>query len=310
MSVQGSKLTIFAAIAANILIAVMKFIAAFFTYSSAMLSEGIHSLIDTTNGLLLLFGIHKSKVGPDKLHPFGHGKEIYFWSFIVSILIFALGGGVAIYEGIHRIMHPAIETGSSNILWNYVVLVGAILFEGTSLYIGLKQFRKEHPIGFKSALTESKDAASLAIIVEDTAAVTGLFIALIGVSIAHFLDAPIYDALASIFIGILLVYVAYFMAKETKNLLIGESASEENIELINNILMQYKQIDFFGNIRTMHLAPDQVMVGIEINFADDLRVSEIEKIVSEIKDRIKKANPYFVHIYLESNSIVKSTYKQ
>jgi len=184
MSTQGSKLSIFAAIAANVLIAIMKFIASFFTGSSAMLSEGIHSLIDTVNGLLLLFGISQSRKGPDKLHPFGHGKEIYFWSFIVSILVFSLGGGAAIYEGIHRILHPVSEANNTNILWNYGVLIGAVVFEGASLIIALKEFRKIHPTGYKSALEESKDAASVAVIIENGAAVVGLFIALIGITMA------------------------------------------------------------------------------------------------------------------------------
>jgi len=308
MSVEGSKLTIFASIAANLIIAIMKFIASVFTGSSAMLSEGIHSVIDTANGLLLLFGIKQSKKAPDKLHPFGHGKEIYFWSFIVSILVFSMGGGVAIYEGIHKLLHPTGEMDHSNVIWNYGVLIGAVVFEGASLWIALKEFRKVHPTGFKSALEESKDAASVAIIIENGAAVVGLAIALIGVTLAFVLDDPLYDALASVLIGILLVYVAYFMAKETKHLLIGETASDKDLKMINDVLDDYKEIEFFGNIRTMHLGPDEVMSGMEVNFKDNIPVGELEKIVKEIKGRIRKNNPKFTHIYVESDSIKKSTY--
>jgi len=308
MSTGGSKFTIYASILANVMIAIMKFIASLFTGSSAMLSEGIHSLIDTVNGLLLLFGINRSKKGPDKLHPFGHGKEIYFWSFIVSILVFSLGGGVAIYEGIHHIIAPVKEANHTNILWNYGVLLGAIVFEGASLLVALKEFRKVHPTGYKSALVESKDAASIAVIIENGAAVAGLIIALIGVTLAYYLDNPVYDAAASILIGILLVYVAFFMAVETKHLLIGESASEKDIALINDIVSKYKQIDFFGNIRTMHLGPDQIMAGMEVNFKDNIPVVELENTVKNIKAEIKKANPKFTHIYIESDSILKSTY--
>lgn len=308
MATGGSKIVIFASIAANLIIAVMKFIASAFTGSSAMLSEGIHSVIDTANGLLLLFGIKQSKKAPDKLHPFGHGKEIYFWSFIVSILVFSLGGGVAIYEGFHKLMHPAGVMDNSNILWNYGVLIGAVVFEGASLWLALKEFRKVHPTGFKSALEESKDAASVAVIIENGAAVFGLFIALIGVTLAYVLEDPLYDALASIFIGILLVYVAYFMAKETKHLLIGETASDKDLKMIDDILDDYNQIEFFGNIRTMHLGPDQVMTGMEVNFRDNLPVGDLEKIVKEIKERIREKNPKFTHIYVESDSIRKSTY--
>jgi len=308
MSAHGSKLSIFAAIAANVLIAIMKFIAAFFTGSSAMLSEGIHSLIDTINGLLLLFGIKQSKRGPDKLHPFGHGKEIYFWAFIVSILVFSLGGGVAIYEGIHKITHPSTGETGKNIWWNYGVLIGAIFFEGASLIIALKQFRKVHPTGFRSALEDSKDAATVAVIIENGAAVAGLFIALIGVSLAYFLNNPLYDALASILIGILLVYVAYFMANEMRHLLIGEAAVDKDLDMIEDILKSYDEIEFFGNIRTMHLGPDQIMTGMEVNFKDNLPVGKLEKIVKEIKEKIKRTNPKFTHIYVESDSIKKSTY--
>lgn len=308
MAAQGSKLSIYAAIVANVLISILKFIASFFTGSSAMFSEGIHSLIDTFNGVLLLFGIKKSKKGPTKQHAFGYGKEVYFWSFVVSILVFSLGGGVAIYEGIHRLIHPAKSIDHSNILWNFGVLIGAMLFEGTSLFIGLKQFRKVHPTGFKSALEKSKDAASVAIIIEETAAVTGLFIALIGIALSYFLNDPFYDALASILIGILLVYVAYFMANETRHLLIGESASDQDIDVIEDILSSYNEIEFFGNIRTMHLGPNEIIAGVEINFKDNLSIGEIEKLIKEIKEKIKKANPKFSHIYLESDSINKSTF--
>ncbi len=309
MSVKGSKLTIYASIAANVLIAVMKFIASLFTGSSAMLSEGIHSLIDTVNGLLLLLGIKKSKLGPDKLHPFGHGKEIYFWSFIVSILVFSLGGGVAIYEGIHRLYNPVEKSEEVNILWNYGVLIGAIIFEGASLIVALKEFRKIHPTGYKSALEDSKDAATVAVIIENGAAVAGLIIALIGVTLAYYLEMPVFDAAASILIGVLLVYVAYFMANETRHLLIGESVSDRDLAFLEKILQAYPQIEYFGNIRTMHLGPNQVIAVIEVNFKDDLKVLEVERLVNEIKTKIKNTNPKFTHVYIETDSIRKSSFQ-
>ncbi len=301
MATGGSKLSVFAAIAANVLIAVLKFIASAFTGSSAMLSEGIHSLIDSTNGLLLLLGINRSLKKPDKMHPFGHGKEVYFWSFVVSILVFSLGGGLAIYEGIHRLTSPA-DHNSDNALWSYGVLIGAMIFEGTSLFIALKQFRKVHPHGFKSALEKSKDAASVAIIIEESAAMVGLLIALIGVALANFLHNPVYDAAASIAIGILLVYVAFFMAKETKHLLLGETASEKDINKIKNILDNYREIEFYGNIKTMHMGPHEIIAGMEVNFKDSIKVGELEKIIKEIKLNIKKADAKFKHVYVETSS--------
>jgi len=304
MAGGGSKLSVFASMAANLGIAIMKFIAAFFTGSSAMLSEGIHSLVDTTNGFLLLWGMKKSKVLPDKQHPFGHGKEIYFWSFIVAIFIFALGGGVALYEGIKHLLQSHHEAVFSRkmMFWNYGVLAGSILFEGISLWIAWKEFRKLHPEGFVDALRKSKDAVSIAVIVENGAAVLGLLIALAGISLTYYFHNPVFDGWASILIGLLLSYVAFFMAKETKHLLIGESADEEEIEKVVAILKQYPQLENFGNIKTMHMGPNDIMLGANINFKDDLTIRQIEPIVKEIKEKIVQTNPDIKHIFLETDS--------
>ncbi len=305
MATGGSKLAIFASMAANLGIAVMKFIASFFTGSSAMLSEGIHSLVDTTNGLLLLWGLKKSKVAPDKLHPFGHGKEIYFWSFVVAIFIFALGGGVALYEGIKHLTehHGEVDHSSKMMYWNYGVLFGSLIFEGASLWIGWKEFRQSHPVGFLSALRNSKDAASIAVIIENGAAVVGLMIALIGVSLTYYYHNPAFDAWASILIGLLLTLVAFFMAKETKHLLIGEAADDHDINEIADIFKQYDEIEAFGNIKTMHMGPNDIMLGANINFKDDLTIGQIEPIVKEIKEKIVSQNPDIKHIFIETDSI-------
>jgi len=303
-----SKLAIFASIGANIAIAIMKFIASFFTGSSAMLSEGIHSLIDTINGLLLLFGIKKSKLAPDENHQFGHGMEIYFWSFIVAIFIFSLGGGVALYEGFKHLFehHTEVDDSAKMMFWNYGVLFGAVLFEGASLWIAWRDFRKENPKGFLSAMAESKDAPSIAIIIENGAAVIGLVIVLIGISLTYLFHDPMYDALSSILIGILLSFVAYFMAKETKRLLIGESALEEDVKDIQFVLSQYAQLEDFGDIKTMHLGPRDIMLGVSVNFKDNLSVKEIEPIVYDIKKKIMEKNSDFKHIFIETNSYNKT----
>jgi len=305
MATGGSKLAIFASMAANLGIAIMKFIASFFTGSSAMLSEGIHSLVDTTNGILLLWGIKKSKVAPDQQHPFGHGKEIYFWSFVVAIFIFALGGGVALYEGIKHLMEHNGEVDSSTKMkmWNYGVLIGSLIFEGASLWVAWKEFRKVHPKGFVTALAKSKDAASVAVIIENSAAVVGLLIAMIGVTLTYHFNDPTYDALASILIGLLLTYVAFFMAKETKHLLIGEAAVEEDISEIEDIFKQYDEIEAFGNIKTMHMGPNDIMLGANVNFKDDLTIGQIEPIIAEIKNKIVTQNPDIKHIFIETDSI-------
>jgi len=308
MATGGSKLAIFASMAANLGIAVMKFIASFFTGSSAMLSEGIHSLVDTTNGILLLWGLKKSQVAPDTQHPFGHGKEIYFWSFVVAILIFALGGGVAIYEGIkHLTEHTGeVDHSAKMMYWNYGVLIGAMIFEGASLWVAWKEFRATHPTGFVSALRRSKDAASIAVIIENGAAVIGLLIALIGVTLTYYFNNPEFDAWASILIGILLTYVAFFMAKETKHLLIGEAAIQEEIDEIAGIFKQYDEIEAFGNIKTMHMGPNDIMLGANINFKDDLTIKQVEPIVQEIKEKIVESNPDIKHIFIETDSIKKA----
>lgn len=304
MAAGGSTLAVFASMAANLGIAVMKFIAAFFTGSSAMLSEGIHSLIDTTNGLLLLLGLKKSQASPDKQHPFGHGKELYFWSFVVAIMIFALGGGVAIYEGIKHLTekHPEVDLSPRMMYWNYGVLFGSLLFEGISLWIGWKEFRKTNPEGFIDALRQTKDAVSIAVIIENAAAVTGLLIALIGVSLTYYFRNPLFDGGASVLIGLLLSYVAYFMARETKHLLIGEAADDKQIARIEAILAAYPQIEAFGNIKTMHLGPHEIMLGANINFRDELTIRQIEPIVAEIKQKIIESNPDIKHIYIETDS--------
>ncbi len=305
MATGGSKLAIFASMAANLGIAIMKFIASFFTGSSAMLSEGIHSLVDTTNGILLLWGLKKSKVAPDSQHPFGHGKEIYFWSFVVAIFIFAFGGGVALYEGIKHLLEHTGEVDHSHkmMYWNYGVLIGSLAFEGASLWIGWKEFRATHPTGFVSALRQSKDAASIAVIIENGAAVIGLLIALIGVSLTYYFNNPDFDAWASVLIGLLLAFVAFFMAKETKHLLIGEAAIEEEITEIVDIFKQYDQLEAFGNIKTMHMGPNDIMLGANVNFKDDLTVGQIEPIIKEIKEKIVRQNPDIKHIFIETDSI-------
>ncbi|NNE54979.1 MAG: cation diffusion facilitator family transporter [Flavobacteriales bacterium] len=302
MAAGGSKIAIYAAIIGNFLIAVLKFIASFFTGSAAMLSEGIHSLIDSMNGVLLLYGIKRSKREPDAKHPFGYGKEVYFWSFIVAIFIFALGGGLAIYEGIDHLKHPSVIDSSMRI-WNYGVLSGAIVIESISFMLAFRQFRKSYPTGFLTSISKSKDAATFAVILEDTAALIGLVIALVGVSLADVLNDPMWDAIASITIGGLLCVIALFLARETKGLLVGEGAVKQDIAKVNEILSSYTMIKHYGNMRSMHLGPNQVLLAVDINFFDHINAGEIENVVLEIETRIQEAEPRFTQIYLETTDI-------
>lgn len=294
---RGSKTSIYGAIVANVLIAISKFVASFFTGSSAMLSEGIHSVIDTGNGMLLLFGIKRSTRKADISHPFGYGKEIYFWSFVVSILIFALGGGFSIYEGIHSLQNPIqIEDP----VWNYAVLGTAIIFEGTSLSIAIKIFNKNHKKGnLISNIIKSKDPANFAVIIEDTAAVIGLSIAAAGVFLSQQLDNPALDGGASLLIGILLLSVAMFLARESKGLLLGESAEKEILEKINKILDDNANLMGYKFPKSMHFGPDNILVVIELDLRNDLdlRMAEetIEELRTEIKKQIPKVKEVFIH---------------
>jgi cation diffusion facilitator family transporter len=301
MSASGSKLAIYGAISANIAIAIAKFVASFITGSSAMLSEGIHSLVDSSNGLLLLYGIKRSKRVADLKHPFGYGKEIYFWSFVVALLIFALGGGIAIYEGILHILHPeAIE----NVMVNYIVLGLAILFEGTSLIVALKEFSGKVSLkGILKRIRRSKDAAGFAVIIEDMGAIVGLVVALLGVLIGDVLNYPYADGAASIIIGSILTAMAVILATETKALLLGESLGEEQIALIEDILSKHSGIRKYGLIKSIHFGPESVLVGIDVEFDDRYSVDELEQEVVKIEREIQGLLPYVDKVYLESKDL-------
>jgi cation diffusion facilitator family transporter len=297
----SSKVAIYGAIAANSAIAVCKFIAAFFTGSSAMLSEGIHSLVDTGNGMLLLVGIKLSKKPPDRNHPFGYGNEIFFWSFVVAILIFALGGGIAIYQGIQHILHPR---QLANVHWNYVVLVLAMVFEGAALRVALKQFkttRRGRP--FFQALKESKDSTTIAVVVEDSAALIGLVIALLSVFLGQVTGWVYFDGIGSVMIGLLLVSVSYFFAIECKALLVGEGLGVENIGIIESILEQDPRVANYRRPLSLYFGPEEVLVALDVHFVDELSSDEIEATVDRIEEQIKSAVPKVNRIFIEAETI-------
>ena len=270
-----------------------------------MLSEGIHSLVDTSNGLLLLHGIKQSQKEPDSKHPFGYGMEVYFWSFIVALLVFALGGGVAIYEGIHHLISPK-EVG--NPLWNYVVLSLSIVFEGFALFFALKSFKKSRgKLGFIESIEKSKDAATFAIIIEDAAALIGLAIALAGVILGHITGNPYYDAIASILIGLLLCSVAIFLAKESKSLLVGEGIKSDDLKEVESILDNHDHVNQFDVPRTLHFGPSSALLALDIHFKDHLTTDEIEITTIEIERQIKNRKPYIDKIYIESKALKNKT---
>ena len=268
-----------------------------------MLAEGIHSLVDTGNGLLLLLGIKRSKQKPDKLHPFGYGKEVYFWSFVVSILIFALGGGFAIYEGIHALQDPHV---SEDPTWNYIVLIAAICFEGTALILALRTFNKSRSRSQSliKSIAVSKDAATFAVIIEDTAAVVGLSVALLGVFFSQLLQNPYLDGIASIVIGAILLVVASFLAKESKGLLLGESALPEVTDHVEKIMADDPNVVEWSYPRTMHFGPDSILLAMEIDIKDDLTLAEAEETVRELEKQIKEQQPAIKQVMIEITSQV------
>lgn len=305
----SSKTAIYGAIIANSAIAISKFIAAFFTGSASMMSEGIHSLVDTGNGALLLLGIKRSQKPADKQHPFGYGNEIYFWSFVVAVLIFALGGGIALYEGIEALLHPAKEVNREYIIWNYVVLVLAIAFEGSALYVALKQFnanRREK--SFVRELVASKDTATSAIVIEDTAALLGLSIALIAVFLSDITGNVYFDGAGSVAIGVLLISVSMFFAVECKDLLVGEGLVQEDIDMIKKILEEEENIGFYKRPLSLYFGPNEVLVNLDVKFKNGLTSLEIEKTIDRVEKSIKVVIPAVNRIFIEAET-VKEAFK-
>jgi cation diffusion facilitator family transporter len=296
----SSKLPIYSALAANLLIAVTKFIAAAATGSSAMVSEGIHSVVDTVNEILLLFGIRKSQRPADKKRPFGYGKEIYFWSFIVSILIFGLGGGVSFYEGIKHLQHPE---PIQNPLWNYLVLGVAFIFDGASFVIALRSFNKsrgDEPFWY--AVKKSKDPTSFVILFEDAADVIGLLIAFIGVYAGHTFNMPYFDGIASILIGLILTAVSIVLTRESRSLLMGETASPQ---VLDDIVGLAKNDPAVVNVKyplSMFMGPEEIILVLEVDFKPGLQINEILTATKTIRKKIREKYPNFKRIFIEAES--------
>jgi len=298
---SGSKKVIVAALIGNSLIAVTKFIAASITGSSAMFSEGIHSLVDTGNQGLLLYGLKASKKPADKDFPFGHGKEIYFWSFVVSILIFALGSGISIYEGVHHILHPE-EIRSPMI--NYIVLSLAIMFEGVALYIAFVEFNKDRGNRtYLGAVKDGKDPSLFVVLFEDSAAMLGLFVALIGITLAQVTGDAWWDGVASVSIGVILGLTAVWLAIETKGLLIGEAARPETVESIREIVTSKDEVNGANEILTLHMGPEFILVNISINFRNDITADALAELIDNIVGEIKAKHGFVKRVFIEAEPL-------
>lgn len=285
----GSRRVIYAALAGNLAIALTKFAAAFFTGSSAMLSEGVHSLVDTGNGGLLLYGMHRAARPADSTHPFGHGRELYFWSFIVALLVFALGAGVSFYEGVMHIMAPEPV---ANPMVNYVVLAFSLLFEGGSWWVALKEFRKtKGRLGWFQAVRLSKDPSVYTVLFEDSAALLGLLVAFAGISAAEFFGIPEFDGVASLGIAAILGMTAIFLARESKGLLLGEPASREVQAKVLAIAQQDAAVQRANGLVSVHIGPEEIIAGLSVEFEDHVAAPEIEACVERIEARLKAEVP-------------------
>lgn len=299
-----SNSSIYGALIANAVIAIIKLIAAFFSGSSAMLSEGIHSLVDTSNELLLLLGIKRSKRPADKQHPFGYGQELYFWSLIVSVLVFGLGGGMSIYEGITHIGNP---NPIIDVFWNYLVLGSAFIFEVISITISIKGFLKHstHKGNFIQKLLASKDPGFFLVIYEDAADIAGLIIAFAGVLLSHYFNNPLLDGMASILIGIVLTVIAVIMIIESHNLLIGESAGMELVEETEKLIREDDDVHEVQTPLTMQLSPDEVLLALNLEFRKELTGSEVVNSINRLEKTIKEKFPQIKQIYIEAANLSK-----
>ena len=304
MSSGSAKKTIYAAITANLAIAVIKFIAAAITGSSAMLSEGIHSAVDTGNELLLLLGLRRSKKPADDSHPFGYGQELYFWTLIVAVLIFSIGGGMSIYEGINHLRHPE---PLSDPFWNYIVLGLAVIFEGYSWYIALQEFlASKGEENFWRSLKASKDPTIFTILFEDTAALIGLLVAFLGVFCGHLFNNVYLDGVASIVIGIILAGVAILLASESRGLLIGEGADAETVANIRTLTLEDPAVEKVIRVLTLHFGPEEILLNLELQFSEQLSTEELAIAVERLETTISQAHSEIQNIFIEAKSIAAS----
>jgi cation diffusion facilitator family transporter len=300
-SQKSSRKTVYAALLGNLAIAIAKFAAAALSGSSAMLAEGIHSTVDTGNELLLLLGLKRSLRPADAEHPFGYGKELYFWTLMVAVIIFGVGGGMSIYEGITHILDPApLESAT----WSYIVLAIALVAESTSFSVAFREFRGERR-GRRlwPAIQASKDPSKFTVIFEDAAAIAGILIAFVGVLSGHLLKNPYIDGTASILIGILLGIVAVLLVIESKGLLLGESLPKAMLEALKNTIEQDPAVLRVVTMLSMHFAPHEVLLTIDLQFREELTSAKVAESVERIERAIKQRDPDIKRIFIEAKAI-------
>lgn len=304
MAENGSRRVIVAAMAANLAIAAVKFVAAAITGSSAMVSEAIHSLVDTGDGLLLYVGTRRAARAPDEQHPFGHGKELYFWTLVVAVLVFAVGGGMSIYEGISHLVapHPLV-----NPAWNYAVLGASLLFEAVSWVIAARHFAEAK--GNRSVwrtIRSSKDPTRFAVLLEDTAALIGLAVALVGVTLTHATGNPRYDGAASILIGLMLMAVAVALARETMRMVIGESTHPSTIRAVREMAAAEPLVARVGRATTVHFGPDDVLLMLEVCFRGDATMNAVAGAIDRLERAIRARFPELKYVFVNADAAARA----
>ena len=297
---NSSKISLYGGIATNVAIALSKFVAAYVTGSSAMLSEGIHSLVDTGNGGLLLYGTAQSQLPPSPQYPFGRSKELYFWSLIVAMLVFSVGGGMSFYEGVKHILQPVPMEDPK---WNYIVLGFSVVFEGVAAYLSIKAFMESHTDGIFHALRTSKDPSAFAQVLENSAALVGLVFAGLGVFFGHLLNNPYLDGAASVAIGLLLMGVAVFLVYRTKGLLVGQGVDAATLASLEQIARAQPHVETIRSPLTMYLGPADVVLALDVDFANALPAADVAAAIEQLQDAIRAAHPEMQRIFVEAKNL-------
>lgn len=296
-SEPSSKIAIYGALAANLVIAVVKFAASYFTGSSAMLSEGIHSLVDTLNEWLLLLGLSRSQRPPDARRPFGYGRELYFWAFVVAVCIFGIGGGVSLYEGVEHLRHPEPLRDPT---WNYWVLGIAFLLDGGSFLLARRTFNAQRRgVGFWRAFHHSKDPGTFVVLFEDAADLLGLSVAFLGVYLSHTLHMPALDGIASLGIGLILLIVAALLLRETKSLLMGEPAEAAVLQQITQIVRADEAVLSAEAPLSSYLGPEELLVVMRVRFRPAQSAREVAAAIARVQAAVEQRLPQIKHMLIQ-----------
>jgi len=306
-SSSGAKAAVIAALFGNLGVAAMKFVAYLFTHSSAMLAESIHSLADTVNQGFLLLGLRLEKREPTIKHPFGFGRERYFWAFIVAVSIFAIGASFSIYEGIRKVLEPH---DIKNPIWSFIALGAAVAFESYALRVAWKEFshwRKNNPGPLWKCLRTTKSPTILVVLFEDSAALLGILIAASGIGLTLVTGNPVWDGVATLGIGVILLIAAWFIGWRTRGLLLGESATEADRRRIRTAVESVDAVDAVVEMLTLHTGPNDILVNLAIDFRDDLDTHGVEVVVDEIESKIRASVPEAKRIFIEAKSIVRQS---